>query len=152
MEFPSDVTEPIDQRGFDVHMDVFEFQLERELAPLQFHLNLAQCRHDLVMLLSCYQPNVLQHLGMGDRALDIMSVESVIEPDTFGKPDDTFVGGCVKDTTPGGTLFHRFNLLIRRPLGEAVGMKGKKKRATANCRLSDARAAWYSQEILIRSQ
>ncbi len=46
VQLPADVTEPLDQCGFDVHVDVFAFQDEREAARLDFRLNLRQSSHN----------------------------------------------------------------------------------------------------------
>ena len=72
VQLAADVAEPLDQRLLDVHVDVFQLGAQRKLALLQLPADLPQCLLDLPALLGRQQADLGQHLGVGDRAGDVV--------------------------------------------------------------------------------
>ena len=85
----------------DVHVDVFQFGAEREAALLNFLADLAQGLLNLQAFVGGEQPDLGQHLGMGDRALDVLRIEAAVEAHAFGELLDAAIGRLVKYPAPG---------------------------------------------------
>jgi len=92
MQFPPDVTKPINESLFDMHVDVFQLHTKREFSRRDFLSDPVQLVDQSGALLAGYQTHVRQHVRMGDRADDIVSVQPLIEADAFGKSVHTLVG------------------------------------------------------------
>jgi hypothetical protein len=66
MELAADVADPVDQRSLDVHVDVFKFLLEREVAGGDLLANRFEARDDLVAFVGREHPRLGEHAGVGD--------------------------------------------------------------------------------------
>jgi hypothetical protein len=93
VELAADVAEPRDERGLDVHVDVFQLGAEGEGAALEFGEDVVEGRRDLVAFAGGEQTDVGQHAGMGLRAADVDLGEAGVEADRFGERLDQLVGG-----------------------------------------------------------
>ena len=60
-----------------------------------------QAGDDLVPFVVGEQADLGQHVGVGDRAADVVGVEPAVEADAFGELLDAAVRRLVKHTTPG---------------------------------------------------
>jgi hypothetical protein len=85
MQFAAHVTKPVNQCLLDVHVDVFQLNLEGQLPTLDYSSYLLERLHNLVTFLAGEDTDFREHLGVGDRALDIMLGEPIIEADALGK-------------------------------------------------------------------
>ena len=117
MEFSAHVADPIHQRPLDVHVDVFQFRAEQELALLDFLADFAQGLLNLSALVGGDQSDFGQHLGVGDRAFDIMRIEPAIEAHAFGELLHAAVGRLVKHAPPRFVGHYSCSRLPRKPPG-----------------------------------
>ena len=100
MELPADVADPLDQRPLDVHVDVFELDRELEAALLDFLADLGQGLLNLAALVGGQQADLGEHLGVGDRAGDVLRIEPPVEAHALGELLDAAVGRLVEHPTP----------------------------------------------------
>ena len=56
--------------------------------------------HDLLALVLGKQADLGQHLGVGDRARDVVRVEAAVEADAFGELLDAAIRRLVENSTP----------------------------------------------------
>ena len=75
VQFAAHVAQPVDQGPLDVHVDVFQFGAELEGALLNFLADFLQALLNLAALVGGDQADGGQHLGMGDRADDILRLK-----------------------------------------------------------------------------
>ena len=68
VQLAADVAEPVDQRPLDVHVDVFQLDVELEASLLNFLADLAQRLLNLLAFVGGEQADFGEHLGMGDRS------------------------------------------------------------------------------------
>ena len=101
MELAADVADPLDQRAFDVHVHVFEFLAEHERAGGDLGANLFEPGDDLAGFVGSQHADAAQHAGVGDRAADVLGVESAVEAHALGELLDAGVGRPIKYATPG---------------------------------------------------
>ena len=71
-----------------------------ELAGGDLVADLLQAGDDLVALVVREDADLGQHVGVGDRAADIVGVEAAVEAHAFGELLDAAVGRLVEDTAP----------------------------------------------------
>jgi hypothetical protein len=76
-----DRPDPQRQGGFDIHVDVFQFDAKREAPVIDFFFDVLKSGLDLPPFLRCEQSGFFQGRGMSDRPLDIKLVQSPIERD-----------------------------------------------------------------------
>jgi hypothetical protein len=100
VELATGVAKPVDQGPLDVEVNVFEFDFEFELALLNFLANRDQDLLNLLAFVAVQQPDAGQHLGMGDRGLDIMRVEPAVEANAFAKLLDAAIRGRIEYARP----------------------------------------------------
>ena len=101
VELAADVADPLDERPLDVHVDVFELVAELESAAGDLVVDLLEAGHDLVSLVVGQDADLGEHVGVGDRAADVLRIEPAIEAHAFGELLDTAVRRLVKHTAPG---------------------------------------------------
>ena len=101
VELAADVADAVDEGPLDVHVDVFQLLAELELAGGDFVADLLQAGDDLVPLVVGEDAHFGEHVGVGDRAADIVGVEPAVEAHAFGELLDTAVRRLVKHTAPG---------------------------------------------------
>jgi hypothetical protein len=100
MKFSTYIAEPIDQRLFDVHVDVFQLDAHLKATVVELSPYLLQCSLDLLLLVRRDEANRRQHPRMGDRALDVLTVKAVIEADALGELLNPAVGSDTEDAGP----------------------------------------------------
>ena len=100
VELAADVADAVDQGPLDVHVDVFQLLAELEAAGGDFVADLLEASDDLVPLVVGEDADFGEHVGVGDRAADIVGVEPAVEAHAFGELLDTAVGRLVKNTAP----------------------------------------------------
>ena len=103
VQLAADIAQALDERLLDVHVDVFELGLERKFSRFDFFADGCQRFADLVALCVAEQADLGQHLGMGDRAGDVVRVEAMVEADAFGEAFDAAIGAVGKDAAAGRT-------------------------------------------------
>ena len=103
MQLAAHIAQALDQRLLDVHVDVFELGLERKFARFDLAADGFERCADLAALVDRDQADLGQHLGMGNRAGDVVRVEAVVEADALGEPLDAAVGLLRKDAAAGWT-------------------------------------------------
>ena len=132
VQLAADVPQPVDQGSLDVHVHVFELDAELEFALLNLAANLFQPLHNLLALGGRDQTDLCQHLGMGDRAADVLRVETPVEAHAFGELFDTPVGRLGKDATPG-LARHDSHFCSNRGTGVKMQQDIHCKRLTTKC-------------------
>ena len=100
MELAADVADPLDERPLDVHVDVFQLLAELELAGGDFVADLLEAGDDLVPLVVGQDAHLGEHVGVGDRAADIVGVQAAVEAHAFGELLDATVRRLVKYSAP----------------------------------------------------
>ena len=88
------------ERPLDVHVDVFQLLAELELAGGDLVADLLQAGDDLVPLVVGEHADLGEHVGVGDRAADVVGVEPAVEAHAFGELLDAAVRRLIKNTTP----------------------------------------------------
>ena len=73
---------------------------EREAALLNFLADLAQGLLNLAAFVGGEQADLGQHLGVGDRTLDVLRIQTAIEAHAFGELLDAAIGRLSKHATP----------------------------------------------------
>ena len=73
---------------------------ELELAGGDLLADLLQAGDDLVPLVVGEQADLGEHVGVGDRAADVVGVEPAVEAHAFGELLDAAVGRLVKNAAP----------------------------------------------------
>ena len=96
------VADPLGQLGLEVHVDVFEFGLEREFPRLDLRADLAQTCRDLCALLRGDQPGGFERGGVRDGARDILPPESPVVTDRLAVALEKFGGLFGKAAVPHG--------------------------------------------------
>lgn len=100
MEFSAHVARAIRQGLLDMHVDVFQFRVEREAVLLDILADLAQGLFNLPALVGGQQASLGEHLRVGRRSGDIMHKQAAIEAHTFGELLDAAIGRLGKNSTP----------------------------------------------------
>ena len=93
VEFATDIAQGFDERVLDVHVDIFEFDAERELASIEPGFDGLQFPLDGFEFVRGEQSLTAQHGGMRDRASDIVLVEPVIVGDALAETGQGIVHG-----------------------------------------------------------
>ncbi len=132
------LAEPLDECPFDVHVNVFELDVELEAALLNFAADVAQGLLNSPAFVVGEQADVGQHLGMRDRGGDIVRIKAAIEAHTFSELLHAAVGRLLKNAAP--SLFGHAML----PVKSALGASGK-----ATCQL---RQHIYCKQLRKRCQ
>jgi hypothetical protein len=83
-----------------VHVDVFKFSAEGELPLLNRLPDFEQSLLNFSALLGGDKPNLGKHLSVGDRAFDVLSIESAVKAHTFSELLDAMVGRLIENTPP----------------------------------------------------
>jgi len=100
VQFASYVAQPLAQCTLDVHVDVFQLDLEREVVLLNFLADTAQGLLNLLAFRGGDKPDLRQHLGVSDRGGDVVRIKAAIEAHTFSELFDPFVGRLAKYAAP----------------------------------------------------
>ena len=93
VKFPARITNSIDQRLFDIHVDIFQFFPDIERPIFEFGEDLGQVVLDFRTLVAGQDLLISQHVGMCDAAGDVMAKQSLVKADTLGEPLNPFVHG-----------------------------------------------------------
>ena len=67
------------QRGFDVHMNVFQRDRPVEIAAFNLDPNLFQAANNIVALGVGQHADMRQHAGMGNRSLNVLTVHALVK-------------------------------------------------------------------------
>jgi hypothetical protein len=112
VELATDVADPLDQCPLDVHVDVFQFHVVLKRPLLNLLADGRQSLLNLQALLGLQQPDMRQHLRMGDRRLDVLRIQPPVEAHALGELLHAAIRCLGKNATPGflsshgpGTLF-----------------------------------------------
>ncbi len=97
----SHVADHLDQRVLDVHVNVFQFDIEREHAVFDFSPNFEQAAFDLPEFVLGQQADALEHSGVGYRATNIDFVKPLVIADAFGEKFDAAVSALSEHAAPG---------------------------------------------------
>ena len=73
---------------------------KRELPLLNFPADVRQGLLNLKAFVGGEQPDLGEHLGVGDRGFDILSVQPPVEAHAFGELLDAAVRGLIEDPAP----------------------------------------------------
>ncbi len=95
------------ERRLDVHVDVLEPDLPREVAPLDALANSGQPCDDEVAVGLAEDSLAGEHAGVGDRALDVVAVQTLVELDGGGEGLHEGVGGLAESAGPEFVAAHR---------------------------------------------
>ena len=116
VHFFSDLTNPFNQRGFNIHVNVFQFLPPGKLTCLDLGQDGVQPIGDLITFGLRQHTGARQHRHMGDRPLDIIRGEPLVERHGLGKLLHEPVRGLGKPATPGLLCFvlgcHRQELTL----------------------------------------
>ena len=93
--------DPVDQGRLDVHVDVFALEDERELPRLDLRPDFRQTPHNLLAFVGSEQTDMGEHLGVRDRAPDVVLEEPTIKGDRFRELFDATVGFLAEPAAPG---------------------------------------------------
>ncbi len=85
VQFAANIAQAVDQCPLDVHVDIFQFDLEAELALPNLLAYVCQGLLNLVAFVMRDQAHGGQHAGVGDRSLDVVRVKPAIEADALGE-------------------------------------------------------------------
>ena len=100
MELSSDVADPFDQRGFNVHMNVFEFGAERQPAEFNLPADFVEVGDNLLTFFGRDEPAVSQHLCVSLRCPNVDVCQPFIKADRFGEGFDQRVGLLPESACP----------------------------------------------------
>ncbi len=100
VQLAADVAQAVDQCPLDVHVDVFQLDAELEAALLNFLANVAQGLLNLLAFGGRDQPDFGQHLGVGDRAGDVVRIKAAVEAHAFGELLHARVGRRLEYAAP----------------------------------------------------
>ena len=89
----------------NVHVDIFEFGIPRELARFDLCKDRIETRLDRIALLFGYNIDMSEHSGMRLAALNIEGRQSLIERDGFANTKHQFSGTFGKPSTPSRLFF-----------------------------------------------
>ncbi len=103
MQFAADVPDQFDQGVLDVHVDVFEFDVEREGTVLDAATNREETRLNPFQFVVGKQADRTEHRRMGQGAANILFVQAAVETDAFGETFDPVVRRLGEDAPPGFT-------------------------------------------------
>lgn len=112
MEFATNIANSVNQRLFNIHMNIFKFFTDLERSVVQLPVDLGQLPLNLVALIRTQDLLVCQHFRMGNASSNIVMKEPLVKTDTFSEGLDPFVYGGVKRAAAAGTrqnlpLFHQ---------------------------------------------
>ncbi len=103
VQLAADIAQSIDECLFDVHMDIFEFLPQGQVAAVQQLPDLAQRRLNLLALVATQETHVGEHSSMGNRTGDVVGVQPVVETNALGERLDASIGRPLEDAATGGT-------------------------------------------------
>ena len=104
MQLAAHVTDPLDNRLFDIHVHVFQLRPKLERAFLDLASDLPQFLDDLVRLILLDKSLGSQHLHVGHRADDIVRGQPPVKADALRESLDAAVGRLLKDAAAAKCL------------------------------------------------
>jgi len=107
MQLAACVAESADQFLLDMHVDVFQFHMVLEPPVLDLLSDRQQRGLDQPGLGWRDQAHGGQHLGMGDRADDVVRVQPPVKADALGKTLDPAIRRLLKHSASAGTSQRR---------------------------------------------
>ena len=102
MQLAAGIAQPVDQRLFEVHVDVLQLDPLRDLAVGPLGFDLAKGVADLREFVAGDEVDGGQHLGVGDRPADVLARHPAVERDAFGETFQPPVGGVGEHAAAGG--------------------------------------------------
>lgn len=102
MQLATDISQSINQRTLDVHVDVFQFLPELEVASLNLRFDLAERPFNLDSFVFRHDAGGGQHLGMRNRTADVLRVKPAIKADAFGERLDATIRRLLEYSAPRG--------------------------------------------------
>jgi hypothetical protein len=91
----------VGQASLDVHVHIFQLHSPLELAGLDFTANLCKAFDDLVAFDVAEHADLREHGGVGDRSLDVVLVEALVEVHRGGEACDEGVDRFAEPSAPG---------------------------------------------------
>ena len=95
------IAHQLSQSGFNVEMDVFEFELPFKFAGLDFFNNLLHAAFDIGQVLIVQNTALIHHRGVGDRAGDVGQSHTLVKIDACRVTENKIGNGFGKATRPG---------------------------------------------------
>ena len=89
----------------NVHVDIFEFGIPRELVRFDLFKDRIETRLDRIALLKSDNTDMGEHSGLRLTALNIEGRQSLIERDGFANTEHQFSGTFGKPSTPSHLFF-----------------------------------------------
>ena len=100
VELAAHVAQAVDERGLDVHVDVFTLEDERKIPTFDLGPDFGQPSHNLLAFIGGEQTHLSEHLGVGDRPLDVVLEEPTVKGDRLTEQFDPAVGFLGETTAP----------------------------------------------------
>ena len=94
VQLAADVADAVDQRGLDVHVNIFAFDGEREASLGDLGPDFQQALHSFFAFLGGQQAHAFEHAGMRDRAAYVLIEQPTIKRDRFGELLDPTIGAA----------------------------------------------------------
>ena len=110
VQLPPDITQPLGEPAFDVHVDVFQVLAELHLAALNLAADLLEFLDDLVAFGFRNQPDLREHPRVSLRAGDVAIRQPRIKTDRLGEFLNPLIGRFLESTTP--RFFHDHSPLL----------------------------------------
>ena len=92
--------DPIGESGFDIHVNILEFQFPDKLPLLDVREDAVQTVAQFLEFILGDDSRALQRSGMRQRALNVVGIEPPIEGDTFAITLHKTGGSCFKSAFP----------------------------------------------------
>jgi hypothetical protein len=132
VQLTADIANSVNQRVFDVHVDVFELDAELKSTLLNFLAYLFEGLHNFLALIIGDKPHFGEHLRVGRGALNIVRIKAAIEAYAFAELGDARVGRLLKNTL-NVPLGHEMPLLGAHWVTDKFRQRIHCKQLTANC-------------------
>jgi hypothetical protein len=101
VQFLAGVADALDQACLDIHVYVFERRVPLEPVGIDLGFDFLEPLDDRLTLRCCQHADVGQHARMGDRAGDVVPVQTPVEIHRGRERLDKAVGGLRKTSAPG---------------------------------------------------
>jgi len=108
MQFATDIAKAVNQRCFDVHVNIFEIRTQLDLALLKVRADIVQGGDKLFRFIHADQSNFTEHLGMRHGASDILPPQAHIDGNGCGEGLDERMCCAGKAAAPS-FFFHAVN-------------------------------------------
>jgi hypothetical protein len=100
MQFSPNIADHFNQSVFDVHVNIFKFNIERKLVVFDSSPDFKKSFLDLMKFLRSENSNITKHSGVSDGTANVHRVKATVNTDTFGKQLDSAVCPFSENSTP----------------------------------------------------